>query len=660
MRISPSIRLLCIPLLVFALLIMAQPSLAGQPFSLSLSRAASPDTATPLIVVSLRLDEGYTAYTPDGGAAKPLRFSLLRSGSPVPFQLAAPAGLRKPDFFEPEKTALVYEGTTTFLIAPPSGEAPQDLVLSMLACSRRNCIPVQEQIAIPAPSDPLPVLPEALQPLIASLHPVALADAGQVSLPQGTSASGSGLGGLKGKGSALATSTLESSSPANAMGNALEKATGAGGPAEKAAGGSAESISGQTSSESWAFQPRFPQENLEPASLLPALLLGLLAGLILNVMPCVLPVLTMKISALLAAGGTSNDRERRARFREHNLLFAAGIVSWFIVLAFFVGGLGLAWGGLFQSSGLVFGLTVFVFLLALSLFDVFTLPVLDFKVGVSGTPRAQAYLTGLVATLLATPCSGPLLGGVLGWAALQPLPVILAVFIATGIGMASPYLVLAFWPAAARLLPRPGAWTGIMERLVGFFLMGTVLYLLSILPENLRANTLIALLLTALAAWLWGHFAGLRASLRQKILVGVLAAALVGGASWWTFRPSPPPAPWQSFSAQTFRAALGNRPLFVEFTADWCPSCKVLEHTVLTPNRLHNLVQRYGVDLVRVDLTRSSPEAEALLRALGSVSIPVAAIFPAGDMASQPIVLRDIYTADQLEAAFSNLSPRTR
>lgn len=209
--------------------------------------------------------------------------------------------------------------------------------------------------------------------------------------------------------------------------------------------------------DEWRFTPRFPQESLEPTALGTALFLGLLAGLILNVMPCVLPVLTMKVSALLSSSGYETEGQRLAHFREHNVLFAAGILTWFLVLAFCVGALGLAWGGLFQNTHLVYGLLILVFLLSLSLFDVFTLPVLDFKVGASRNPKTQAYLTGLVATLLATPCSGPLLGGVLGWAALQPLPVIVAVFTATGIGMALPYLVLAAWPGAARILPKPAA-----------------------------------------------------------------------------------------------------------------------------------------------------------------------------------------------------------
>ena len=251
-----------------------------------------------------------------------------------------------------------------------------------------------------------------------------------------------------------------------------------------------------------------------------------------------------------------------------------------------------------------------------------------------------------------------LLGGVLGWAALQPLPVIVAVFTATGIGMALPYLVLAVWPGAARILPKPGAWTGIMERLVGFFLMGTAVYLLSILPESQRLAALVTLLVCALAAWIWGHWGGLRASGPQKLFTGALALLMVGGSIWWSVQPAPEPAPWETFRADTFRSLLKKEPLMVEFTADWCPSCKFLEQTVLTPKRLHAITERYGLRLIKVDLTRPDPEAQALLRAIGSVSIPVTAIFPKGLLSNSPIVLRDLYTASQLEDALATLSPR--
>ncbi|MDR3812572.1 MAG: thioredoxin family protein, partial [Bilophila sp.] len=133
---------------------------------------------------------------------------------------------------------------------------------------------------------------------------------------------------------------------------------------------------------------------------------------------------------------------------------------------------------------------------------------------------------------------------------------------------------------------------------------------------------------------------------------------MVCGSIWWSVQPAPEPAPWETFRADTFRSLLKKEPLMVEFTADWCPSCKFLEQTVLTPKRLHAITERYGLRLIKVDLTRPDPEAQALLRAIGSVSIPVTAIFPKGLLSNSPIVLRDLYTTSQLEDALATLSPR--
>ena len=173
-----------------------------------------------------------------------------------------------------------------------------------------------------------------------------------------------------------------------------------------------------------------------------------------------------------------------------------------------------------------------------------------------------------------------------------------------------------------------------------------------------RAGLGWAALVCALAAWIWGHWGGLRASGPQKLFTGALALLMVCGSIWWSVQPAPEPAPWETFRADTFRSLLKKEPLMVEFTADWCPSCKFLEQTVLTPKRLHAITERYGLRLIKVDLTRPDPEAQALLRAIGSVSIPVTAIFPKGLLSNSPIVLRDLYTASQLEDALATLSPR--
>lgn len=612
--------LLIISIIAFFLAIPTAGHAQGLPLSVEVDYAdGAGANGHPLAILWLTAAEGYHTYAHGETEGLPTTVTVRDAqGRPADVSVLYPAGHVTTDSFDPNKRIRAYSGRFPIFIrfdALPQQPGAQRYLaeVSMLLCSDKNCVPVQQEISLTFPV-PLPALPSG----------------------------------------ALAAYREALDGPAPSSPSSAPSAA----PSPQATLAPALAATPQALPAEWHFTPRFPQDSLEPTALGTALVLGLLAGLLLNVMPCVLPVLTMKVSALLTASGHADERKRLAHFRQHNILFAAGILTWFLVLAVCVGGLGLAWGGLFQHTGVVYGLLILVFLLALSLFDVFTLPVLDFKVGASANPRAQAYLTGLVATLLATPCSGPLLGGVLGWVALQPLPVVVAVFTATGLGMALPYLVLAAWPGAARILPKPGAWTGIMERLVGFFLMGTALYLLSILPESRRLAALAALLACALAAWMWGRWGGLRASLRQKALVGALALLVAGGSVWWSVLPAPEPAPWEPFRPETFHALLKKEPLLVDFTADWCPSCKFLEQTVLTPKRLRSLQERYGLRFIKVDLTRPDPQAQALLRALGSVSIPVTAIFPRGLLSNSPLVLRDLYTSGQLDKALSTLSPR--
>lgn len=570
-------------------------------FSLPAAATGGDPQARVLIGLALTMPEGHYAYAHTPAVLKPTDVRLFTTeGASLPAEVRYPQSVEREDYFEPGKRVPAYDGHFTIFIQPLQAVSVAQLRLSMLVCSQKNCTPVEQEFSVPLTSPALLALPDRMD--------AATLAAWQKAVPSEA---------------LMPPEPVASATPAQAL-----------------------------APESFPpdLQPRFTEPELEPGALFTALWLGLLAGLVLNVMPCVLPVLTIKITALLGAAG-NDEATRIRRFREHNLFFAAGIITWFALLAGAVGGLDLAWGGLFQQVGVVYGLLLLIFLLGLSLFDVFTLPVLDFKLahGSGASPRVQAYLSGLLVTLLATPCSGPLLGGVLGWAASQPILSVVLVFIATGVGMALPYLALSIWPGVARKLPRPGPWTGIVERLAGFFLMGTALYLLSILPESLRLAALGVLLVTALAAWIWGHWGSL-ASLGRQCVVGVFCIALVASALFLSLR-QPDVTPWESFNAQAFSRDFGSTPMLLEFTADWCPTCKVLERTVLTPARLASLRERYGLRLIKVDMTRPSPQAEALLRALGSVSIPVLAIFPTGGDAREPVVLRDLYTGDQLEQA---------
>lgn len=399
-------------------------------------------------------------------------------------------------------------------------------------------------------------------------------------------------------------------------------------------------------------KPKFFNPGLEVGLLWKAILFGYLAGLILNVMPCVLPVLSLKLSGLMAVG---EGKEARASFREHSLLFAAGILFYFMLLAGILAWAGLAWGQLFQSQTLVTVLAGVMFALGLSLFGVFNLPVIDLKAG--GESRLQPLFTGFLATLLATPCSGPLLGGVLGWALFQSSGIVFTVFISIGLGMSTPYILFALKPGVAAAFPKPGRWTGILEQVVGLFLMGTTLYLLSILSEAYLRPALFVLFSIAVGAWIWGQLTGLHHNSLRRWSTRAAAVVLIAGASLFAFSgPDASEDFWEEYSPALFMESLEYSHVVVDFTADWCPNCKALEAAVFTSDNLRRWAEEYGLLYIKADLTRDNPAAQELLTSLGSKSIPVVALFPREDAANgrlDPLVLRDIFTQRQFEDALT-------
>lgn len=566
------------------------------------------------LIVWIEPQKGYYAYAHKPLIATlPTTVTLLQGDIAVDVETIYSAGLLKQDTFEVDKNMMAYEERTPIIMVIPSSILRQHKQLSLkvsgLLCSDTNCWPFKESLDI---SDYPAVFVEAYD-----VDTIAQVDEPLAETPPVMS-------------QAEVQIAEDQHNPQMQASNTLDQ---------------------------WAFTPRYASPSLEVTGLGKALLFGLLAGLILNLMPCVLPVLGFKLSAFIAAAGQEGDKIERVRaFREHNIFFALGILAWFIVLAVVLSWAGLAWGQLFQQTPVLFGLMLVVFLLALSMFGVFTLPVLDIKASASSSPRMQAFMTGAVATLLATPCSGPLLGGVLGWAFGQSPFILGIVFVAVGLGMASPYIALSIWPKLVHKMPRAGAWTGTVEQVVGFFLMATALYLWTILPQELMAPTLYTLFVSALCAWIWGRWSGPATSTVQRILVRLCAILIIASMTIWTFTPKDTEGiVWHDFDAVSVQKMLGHEPLILEFTADWCPNCKVLERTTLTHDNVREWAKDYGARFIRVDLTRNETAndaaAEALLHALGSHSIPLVALFPSGEDYTSPLVLRDIFTPSQMEDA---------
>ncbi len=413
----------------------------------------------------------------------------------------------------------------------------------------------------------------------------------------------------------------------------------------------------ETAQDEITFSVRPFYQELEVQSLIKAVLFGIIAGFILNFMPCVLPVIALKLHALLGVSEKGFSMQEQCSFREQMLFFALGILAWFVILAFLFGGLGLTWGQLFQEYWLMLALCILVFVLALSLFDVFHLPIINLRAREQKNAKLDALLSGFLATILATPCSGPLLGGVLGFVLTQPFLVIVLVFLCMGLGMAVPYLCFAVNPRLAAFMPKAGNWLLVMEKILAFFLLGTALYLFSLLPVFLHVKALVFLFVVSICLYVWGKWASVTLAKKQKWLTG---AGLCLVALWCFFYffvlsvQSEKKSFWQEFQPWQFVQNLGQKTLLVKFTADWCPTCKVLEQTVFTEDNMQSLAkiaraqENDEIAFILVDITQFEEEKQKLLTELGSASIPFLAVFPKNNP-YRPFIVRDVYTFGMVE-----------
>lgn len=606
-------------LLLLVIFPLPGSSLAAEP-AIRTEFCASADRT--LAWVEIDIPQEYHAYGHQPGPSgmpTDLDFVLEGSGKAHIFY---PPGTPEPDSFDKTLTTRIYRGTIGLLASLPNhaGGKFYAASLSMLLCSDSHCLPYEKKFTGNIPELVPPLSKMSWQDQAKALLKTEGDSSGALSLEEGAAP------------------------PARSEPPLMERRAHAPQPEKEAAAGDGFDL---------RLSPREVSDTGEMYFLGQALLLGLVAGLILNAMPCVLPVLTIKVSGLLLMGNASDSQKIRD-FRLHNFCFAAGILTLFTCLALVLGAADLMWGKLFQSEALLLAVLLLVFLMGLSMLGVFTLPAFDLRIGEnSRNPGLKAFCAGLVSTFLATPCSGPLLGGVLAWAFTQPLPVMVSVFWSVGLGMGLPYIVFGICPGVAKLLPRPGAWMLLLERVLGFLLLATALYLVYVLPSEKRMAILVLLLIASFCAWLWGQFCEAGASRFKRLTAGVSSVFILAFSFFWALQPGAPGIAWSAFSPDLFASQLGHKEMLVEFTADWCPNCKFLEASVLTEKNLRALQKKYGFELIRVDLTRSNPEAESLLTQLGSRSIPLTALFPAGPQARQPIVLRDLYSTAELKQALS-------
>lgn len=408
-----------------------------------------------------------------------------------------------------------------------------------------------------------------------------------------------------------------------------------------------------------------------PAGILVYVLFAFIGGLILNLMPCVLPVISLKILSFV----NQADKEPGKVIR-HGMAYTAGTLASFLVLALTVvilrsAGHLIGWGFQFQSPTFLIILSAVVTALSLSMFGLFYIDVGSGSDKLSSMSNAKGYagsfFTGVLATVLSTPCSAPFLGTAIGFAFAQPAWLVIMLFLTVGLGLSAPYLVLSARPAWLKKIPKPGQWMENFKQLMGFVLLGSVVWLLSIVAVQLgtgaMASVLGFLLVVSFACWLWARLIDFEATGRKKLTVVGVLAAIIGGAFLWFVVPSvtAPVIPstqagatttdivkFEPFSVSALDKALADKKtVFIDFTAEWCLTCKVNERVAINKDAVRKKLDAGGVVAMKADWTNQDPDITLMLSKLGRSAVPTYVIFPGGDP-TKPIVLSEIITEQQL------------
>ncbi len=414
-----------------------------------------------------------------------------------------------------------------------------------------------------------------------------------------------------------------------------------------------------------------PPPNTAPLLSLSLLLrisgLAFLGGLLLNLMPCVFPVLFLKGLALVNSGN-----EEKSKLRAHGLVYTAGIlVSFWALVAVLLGlraaGATLGWGFQFQSPVFLSLMAGLLFFLGLSLAGQFEIGLTLTSAGGSLAAKqgyAGSFFTGVLAVIVATPCTAPFMGAAIGYALSQSALVTFAVFTALALGLAAPYVALTLQPAWTRLLPKPGAWMEVLRQAVAVPIFATVIWLAWVLARAYGTGALLALLtsflLLAVAGWFLGRWPARRWAtlVATLILLCVIAISVFASREMITASEtlSPPEAQsaWQPWSADAVsRYQSQGRPVFVDFTAAWCLSCQVNERVALNRPEVQQAFLTANVALLRADWTRHDESITQALTALGRSGVPSYALYVPGE--TSPRLLPEVLTPGIVTDALSKL-----
>ncbi|MEA5667619.1 protein-disulfide reductase DsbD [Stenotrophomonas sp. MH1] len=401
-----------------------------------------------------------------------------------------------------------------------------------------------------------------------------------------------------------------------------------------------------------------PGTTEDHGSLLWALLLALAGGLVLNLMPCVLPVLSLKVLGLAQSG------ESRAHARSHALWYTAGVLVAFaavggLVLALRAAGQAAGWGFQLQHPWFIATLVYLMFMVGLSLTGVFTLGTNLGGIGQSLARRSGPsgdFFTGVLACVVASPCIAPFMGSALAYAFTAPAPLAFLVFVALGLGLALPFLLIGFVPSLARRLPKPGAWMETFKQVLAFPMYLTAIWLLWVLGKQRGIDAMALMLAGAatLALGLWWFERSRWHSRRTGMVLGLVLAVLSLIPVWGVTRLPPPAAAAAQEGVVAYspemldRLRADNRVVFVNMTADWCVTCKANERGVLNRDAFRDSLKRVDAVYMHGDWTNVDPQISAFLEQHKAVGVPLYVVYGPG---APPRVLPTVLTQSIVEDA---------
>jgi thiol:disulfide interchange protein len=375
---------------------------------------------------------------------------------------------------------------------------------------------------------------------------------------------------------------------------------------------------------------------------------ALLAGMLFNIMPCVLPVLPLKIVGFYEAAQHS-----RARSFLLGLVFSFGVISLFALLAVIILILGaFKWGDLFTYGWFVWSMVILLVVLSLGLFGgwTFSLPVGVYRLEARHDTVGGNFFWGFLTAILATPCTAPLLPGVMAWALIQPRYVGVPAVLMVGVGMALPYLVLSAMPEVARKFPRTGPWSELFKQMMGFLLLASAMYFAAgRLIHGPQFWWAVTAVIAAGAVFLVGRTIQLMPTSRAITVSSVIAVLMLGAMMVWTLRITARSGEWHEYSDADFNSLRsGGKPVLVKFTANWCGTCQLIEGNVYRDPEVWKQIQRHDVTPMKVDFSTSTdaPGRDLLLSLNPTGGIPLTAIY--GPSGKEPVVLESVYSTAEL------------